>query len=146
MRWIFVKVTGGMSRVVGGLCEVEDGADVCGRRPVLTIGGCSSVDIAFCPDSTTAFPQLPNDESSAPPMEWMELAVEPLLWTWRELLVELCLEWKGKSWRGPCGDVGDKLSIDFRPLAFSYMFYSLHAKGDGGQGMTGREGEAVGIC
>ena len=66
-----------MSRAVGGLCALEAGGAVCGRRPVLTIGGWSSVEIAFWPDSKTAldeFPQL----SSVPPIEWMELAVDPL--------------------------------------------------------------------
>lgn len=54
------------------------------------------------------------------------------------------LEWKGKSWRGPCGDVGDKLSIDFRPPVFSCMFSASARAGDGGQGMTGRRGRPAG--
>jgi hypothetical protein len=43
---IFVRVTGGISRAVGGLCALDAGAEVCGINPVLTIGGCRSVDIA----------------------------------------------------------------------------------------------------
>jgi hypothetical protein len=43
---MFVSVTGGMSLVLGGLCDEEAGAEVCGSNPVLTIGGCSSVEIA----------------------------------------------------------------------------------------------------
>jgi hypothetical protein len=43
---MFVSVTGGISLVLGGLCAEEAGADVCGRRPVLTMGGCSSVEMA----------------------------------------------------------------------------------------------------
>lgn len=35
-----------MSLAVGGLWALEAGAEVWGRRPVRTIGGCSSVDIA----------------------------------------------------------------------------------------------------
>ena len=31
---------------VGGLCALEAGADVCGIKPVRTIGGCRSVEIA----------------------------------------------------------------------------------------------------
>jgi len=41
---IFVSVTGGMSRVVGGFDDV--GAAACGRSPVRTIGGCNNVEIA----------------------------------------------------------------------------------------------------
>lgn len=44
---MFVRVTGGISRAVGGLWALEAGADVCGIRPVRTIGGCSRVDIAI---------------------------------------------------------------------------------------------------
>jgi hypothetical protein len=43
---IFVRATGGISRAVGGLCALDGGAEVCGINPVLTIGGCKSVDIA----------------------------------------------------------------------------------------------------
>jgi hypothetical protein len=46
MVGIFVSVTGGISRGVGGLCALDAGADVWGIRPVRTIGGCRSVDIA----------------------------------------------------------------------------------------------------
>ena len=35
-----------MSRVVGALCRLEAGANVCGRSPVRTIGGCRRVEIA----------------------------------------------------------------------------------------------------
>lgn len=43
---MFVRVTGGMSLVVGGLNPAS-----VGLRPVLMIGGCSKVDMAFGPDS-----------------------------------------------------------------------------------------------
>jgi hypothetical protein len=43
---MLVNVTGGMSRVDGGLCVEDAGAEVCGSKPVLTIGGCSNVEIA----------------------------------------------------------------------------------------------------
>ena len=42
---MFVRVTGGISLDDGGFCEL--GADVCGTRPVLTMGGCSKVAIAI---------------------------------------------------------------------------------------------------
>ena len=42
---MFVRVTGGMSRVVGGLNAVRGGA--CGTSPVRATGGCSSVEMAF---------------------------------------------------------------------------------------------------
>lgn len=42
---IFVRVTGGISRVDGGLYPVEDTA-VCGVKPVRTIGGWSRVEMA----------------------------------------------------------------------------------------------------
>jgi hypothetical protein len=74
---MFVKVTGGMSRAVGGLCAAEAGAWVCGNSPVRTIGGCSKADIAFCPDSNKALlPHVPDDVSRDPPTECIELAVE----------------------------------------------------------------------
>ena len=44
---IFVSVTGGMSFAVGGLWALEAGADIWGRSPVRTIGGCNSVEIAM---------------------------------------------------------------------------------------------------
>jgi hypothetical protein len=44
---IFVRATGGMSRAVGGLCALDAGAEVWGMRPVRTIGGWRSVDIAM---------------------------------------------------------------------------------------------------
>lgn len=72
-----MSVTGGMSRAVGGLWALEAGGAVCGRRPVRTMGGCSSVEMAFWPDSKTAFGQLAA-ASNDPPTEWMELAVDPL--------------------------------------------------------------------
>lgn len=34
--------------------------------------------MAFCPDSSTALAQVVDDVSSAPPTEWIELAVESL--------------------------------------------------------------------
>jgi hypothetical protein len=43
---IFVRVTGGMSRAVGGLCALDAGAEVCGIKPVRTMGGCRRVDMA----------------------------------------------------------------------------------------------------
>jgi len=43
---MLVRATGGMSRVVGALCAADAGNDVCGRRPVRTIGGWSRVDMA----------------------------------------------------------------------------------------------------
>lgn len=75
-----MSVTGGMSRAVGGLWVLDVGGAVCGTSPVRTIGGCSNVEIAFCPVSSTASAQLPDDVSNDPPMEWMELAVEPRRW------------------------------------------------------------------
>jgi hypothetical protein len=42
-----VSATGGMSRLVGGLWALEAGGAEWGRRPVLTIGGCSRVEMAF---------------------------------------------------------------------------------------------------
>ena len=90
---IFVRVTGGISRAVGGLCALDAGAEVCGINPVLTIGGCRSVDIArscqlpknqeqswilpFWPDSLS--PCQFDAVSSVPPIECIELAVEPRL-------------------------------------------------------------------
>lgn len=45
--WVmFVRVTGGISLAVGGLCALEAGAETWGRRPVRTMGGCSNVEIA----------------------------------------------------------------------------------------------------
>jgi hypothetical protein len=43
---ILVNVTGGISFAVGGLCALDAGADVCGRRPVRTIGAWRRVDMA----------------------------------------------------------------------------------------------------
>ena len=96
MCGMLVSATGGMSFAVGGLCALDAGAEVCGRSPVRTIGGCKRVDIAaqtlelihdlrkrwlvpFCPDSSTELAQLPEAVSRDPPTEWMELAVDPLL-------------------------------------------------------------------
>jgi hypothetical protein len=73
---------------------LEVGAEVCGRWPVRTIGGWSRVEIAinpishwhgahdneyipFCPDSLTECVQLLLVVSNAPPIEVIELAVEP---------------------------------------------------------------------
>lgn len=130
---MFVRVTGGMSRAVGGLCALDAGAEVWGTKPVRTIGGWRSVDMAtdmlassqcrgayntpFCPDSNTVSPQFPW--SNAPPTECIEPAVEGL----REL-TEPCLlpVWKGKSGRCVCGEVGDeRLSMDLRAPGFEYM-------------------------
>lgn len=36
--------------------------------------------IPFCPASKTAFAQLPDIVPGNPPVEWIELAVEPGLW------------------------------------------------------------------
>lgn len=44
--WILVRVTGGISRAVGGLCALDDGAEVCGMSPVRTMGGWRRVDMA----------------------------------------------------------------------------------------------------
>jgi hypothetical protein len=38
-----------MSRVEGGRCVEDAGAEVCGSKPVLTIGGWRSVEIAAVP-------------------------------------------------------------------------------------------------
>jgi hypothetical protein len=43
---MFERVTGGMSRVVGALWVADAGMEVCGRRPVRTIGGWRRVEIA----------------------------------------------------------------------------------------------------
>lgn len=71
------------------------GAEVWGKSPVRTIGGCSSVEMAatasvefiqvsrrrenspFCEDSATVLAHVPGDESRAPPIECMELAKDP---------------------------------------------------------------------
>lgn len=51
----------------------------------------TSKHIPFWPDSRTAFAQLPEAVSSEPPTEWIELAVDPLLFLVKET-DELCLE------------------------------------------------------
>lgn len=78
---------------------------------------CESV-LPLCPASLTAPDQASDDVSNAPPIELMELAVEPLLGLYR--LMELFLE--AESYRGNgyslwlCGSPGgseerdDKLS------------------------------------
>lgn len=47
MRGMFVRVTGGISLAVGSLCVLDVGAVAFAWRPVLMIGGCSSVDMAI---------------------------------------------------------------------------------------------------
>jgi hypothetical protein len=44
---MLVSVTGGISLVLGGLCAEDAGAEVCGSKPVLTIGGWRSVEMAI---------------------------------------------------------------------------------------------------
>lgn len=78
---MLVKVTGGMSRVVGARYpEAAAEAAVCGTSPVRTIGGCSNVDIAFWLVSRTALP-LRVGMSKLPPIEGdvMLLAALPRL-------------------------------------------------------------------
>lgn len=41
-----MRATGAISLAVGGLCALEAGAEVCGSRPVRTIGGCNNVEMA----------------------------------------------------------------------------------------------------
>lgn len=95
-----MSVTGGMSRVEGGLCVAEAGAEVCAMSPVRTIGGCKSVEIAlrnqlakpriicllkkdqlpFLPVSITV-PSFDCDEISRdPPTELVVLAIDSRRW------------------------------------------------------------------
>ena len=46
---------------------------------MLSTKGRRAPSIPFCPVSNTAVAQLPDVVSSDPPIEWMELAVEPRL-------------------------------------------------------------------
>lgn len=69
---MLLKVTGGMSLVVGALNPAADAvACVCGRSPVRTIGGCSNEEIALWLASRTVLPRLLL-MSRAPPMEPMD--------------------------------------------------------------------------
>lgn len=53
-----VSVTGGISLVLGGLWAEDAGAEVCGSRPVRTIGGCRSVEIAVEETRLSMFSRL----------------------------------------------------------------------------------------
>lgn len=77
---MLLKVTGGMSFVVGGLKPATDAdAWVCGSNPVRTMGGCSRVEIALWLVSRTELPRL-DLVSKVPPIEPIEamLAALPL--------------------------------------------------------------------
>jgi hypothetical protein len=77
---MLLKVTGGMSLVVGGLKPAADAdAWVCGSNPVRTIGGCNRVEMALWLVSRTELPRLVL-VSKVPPIEPMEamLAALPL--------------------------------------------------------------------
>ena len=77
---------------------LDAGAEVCGRSPVRTIGGCSRVEIAvevqlanissctdhlrgipFWPDSPTDSDQLLDEISKAPPTEEIDPVADPRL-------------------------------------------------------------------
>lgn len=78
---MLVKVTGGMSLVVGALYpDAAAEAAVCGTSPVRTMGGCKSVEMAFWLVSRTVLPLLVW-MSKLPPIEGEVtlLAVLPLL-------------------------------------------------------------------
>jgi hypothetical protein len=77
---MLLKVTGGMSLVVGGLKPAADAdACVCGSSPVRTMGGCSRVEMALWLVSQTELPRL-DLVSKVPPIEPIEamLAALPL--------------------------------------------------------------------
>ena len=136
-------MTGGISRAVGGLCALDAGAEVCGMRPVRTIGGWRRVEIAtacqlmdgavrletlpFCPDSFN--PCQCVDVSNEPPIECIELAVDPRLGWYLPLEPGLALSvspWpaktgrrqtdlgKGYSFRDGAGDIGER-ALDREP-------------------------------
>lgn len=84
---MWLRVTGGMSFVVGALKPAADAvAWVCGRSPVRTIGGCRSDEIALWPASRTALPRLLL-VSSVPPIEPIDAMLPALpLRGWYRLL------------------------------------------------------------
>jgi hypothetical protein len=82
------------------------------------MGGWSKVDIAFWPASETEWDQLLlGAESSCPPIECIELAVEP-----RRMVGCDVIDWR---WNGnspaDVGDHGDRLSTDLRAAALENM-------------------------
>jgi len=82
------------------------------------MGGWSRVDIAFCPASETEWDQLLfGAESSCPPMECIELAVEPRRMVGCDVID---WRWNGNS-PGDVGDQGDRLSTDLRAVALENM-------------------------
>lgn len=97
---MLVRVTGGISRVVGALYPVAAAeACVCGTRPVRTIGGCRRVDMALLLASRTVLPRRLLLMSRLPPIDPMDarLALLPLS-GWYLLLEEFGREvsWFGK--------------------------------------------------
>ena len=77
---MLLKVTGGMSLVVGGLKPAADAdASVCGSSPVRTMVGCSRVEMALWLVPQTELPRL-DLVSKVPPIEPIEamLAALPL--------------------------------------------------------------------
>jgi hypothetical protein len=104
---MLVNVTGGMSRWVGALNPDVEVA-VCGCRPVRTMGGNRSVEIAFWPDSAI----VPGPVvSNIPPMLRTELAVDPRLAPPRIGLWDAALRGNGYSVAGELapGDVKESL-------------------------------------
>lgn len=84
-------MTGGISRCVGALKPVVEVA-VCGCKPVRTMGGNKSVEMAFWPDSAI----VPGPVvSSIPPMLRTELAVDPRLVPAR---MGLCVALRGNGY------------------------------------------------
>lgn len=98
---MLVKVTGGMSRVVGARYPAAPAeAFVCGTSPVRTMGGCSSVEMAFWLVSRTLLPRRVG-MSKLPPIEgevMMLLAALPLLGLYRLPDADRSwLLWEGKG-------------------------------------------------
>lgn len=76
---MFVKVTGGISRVVGALNPAAAAdACVCGNSPVRTIGGWSRVEMAFWLVSRTVDPR--RWMSREPPIELIEAVLPRRGW------------------------------------------------------------------
>lgn len=82
------------------------------------MGGWSKVDMAFWPVSRTSWDQVLGYESSWPPMEWMELAVEPRRIRGWNAVGDW--GWNGNS-AGDVGDQGDILSTDLRAVVLENM-------------------------
>lgn len=97
-----------MSRWVGAL-NPDLETPVCGCRPVRTMGGNRSVEIAFWPDSAI----VPGPVvSSIPPILRTELAVDPRLAPARTGLWEVALRGKGYSDDGELAPGEVKESLD----------------------------------